>query len=140
LNHPVVNISLKDALAFCDWMGCRLPSEQEWEKAARGADGRTYPWGEGWRDGLYCNNLDARIRGTSPVDKYPEGVSPFSVWDMVGNVWEWTNSEYQGPYMHVLRGGSWRLFGSFAVRVVQRDSLTTGDLRDDLGFRPARTV
>jgi serine/threonine-protein kinase len=136
--HPVVKVSLYDAVAFCEWLGCRLPSEEEWEKAARSTDGRSYPWGDAWVDGKYCNNWDAGIKDTTPVDKYPEGVSPFGVWDMAGNVWEWTTSEYQGPFMHVLRGGSWRLFGSFNLRTIQRGWLILDDSRDDLGFRCVR--
>lgn len=138
--HPVAGVNLHDALAFCEWLDARLPSEEEWEKAARGWDGRTYPWGEDWLDGLYCNNWEAKVGGTSPVDRYPQGVSPFGVWDMVGNVWEWTNSEYQGPFMHVLRGGSWKEFGSFAVRVTVRSWLWLEESREDVGFRCARSL
>jgi eukaryotic-like serine/threonine-protein kinase len=138
--HPVVGVSLLDALAFCMWLGARLPTDEEWEKAARGIDGRSYPWGEEWADGLYCNNLDARIGGTTPVDKYPRGCSPYGVWDMAGNTWEWTASEHQGPHMHILCGGSWRVFSRFAVRVFQRDRCLLEDMRDDLGFRCARTI
>jgi formylglycine-generating enzyme required for sulfatase activity len=138
--HPVIGVSLYDAVAFCEWMGCRLPSEEEWERAARGDDGRTYPWGEDWVDGKYCNNWNAQIGGTTPVDKYPDGISAYNVWDMLGNVWEWTASPYQGPFMHVLRGGSWRLFSKYNMRLTQRGWLTLDDSRDDLGFRCAQTL
>jgi formylglycine-generating enzyme required for sulfatase activity len=138
--HPVVGISLYDALAFCEWLGCRLPAEEEWEKAARGKDGRSFPWGEDWQDGKYCNNYDAKLGGTSSVEKYRLGASPFGVLDMAGNIWEWTTSQYQGPHMHVLKGGSWKVFGGFNMRIPQRDWLTLGDTRDDVGFRCARTI
>lgn len=140
LRHPVVGVSLHDAQVFCQWLDCRLPTQEEWEKAARGEDGRAYPWGEAWEDGKYCNNWEAQIGGTTPVDRYALGISPYGVWDMAGNVWEWTASEHQGPYMHVLRGGSWRAFGRFVVRLIHTDSLTVFDQRDDLGFRCARSV
>ncbi len=136
--HPVVGVSLHDALAFCRWLKCRLPMEEEWEKAARGVDGRSYPWGEDWQEGQFCNNYDTKIGGTTPVDKYPAGRSPYDVWDLVGNVWEWTASEAQGPFMHVVRGGSWRLFSKYAVQVTARSMLLSEERRDDLGFRCAR--
>lgn len=138
--HPVVGVSLNDALAFCEWLDCRLPSEEEWEKAARGTNGRTYPWGEDWQQGLYCNNWEAKIGGSTPVNRYPQGAGPYGVWDMVGNVWEWTLTEYQGPFMHVLRGGSWREYGNFAVRSTKRSWLWLEEGRDDVGIRCARSV
>jgi serine/threonine protein kinase len=136
--HPVVGVSYHDALVFCRWADCRLPSAQEWEKAARGTDGRTYPWGEDWVDAKYCNNWDTGIGGTTPVGKYLVGESPYGIQDMVGNVWEWTTSEHQGPLMHELCGGSWRSFSRFALRITVRDGMMLNDVRDDVGFRCAR--
>jgi formylglycine-generating enzyme required for sulfatase activity len=136
--HPVVGVSLQDAMLFCQWLKCRLPLEEEWEKAARGVEGRSYPWGEDWQEDRFCNNYDTKIGGTTPVDKYPDGRSPYDVWDLVGNVWEWTASEAQGPFMHVVRGGSWRLFSKYAVQATARSMLLSEEARDDLGFRCAR--
>jgi formylglycine-generating enzyme required for sulfatase activity len=108
-NHPVVHVSWNDAVAFCKWVGCRLPTEEEWEKAARGEDGRAYPWGDDWVDGKYCNSYEADIDDITPIDAYSEGVSPYGVWDMAGNVWEWTSSWYEYDKRkegRVLRGGT----------------------------------
>ena len=82
-------MSWNDAVAYNKWAGCSLPSEAQFEKAVRGTDGRTYPWGEEWLDGEYCNSYEAGIGATTVIDKYPLGASPYGVLDMSGNVWEW---------------------------------------------------
>lgn len=102
-NHPVVGVSYHDALAFCRWakqkteLPLRLPTEPEWEKAARGPDGRIYPWGNTWQAGL-CNIAEARLNGTSPVGHFsPAGDSPYGLADMNGNVQSWCSSLFT-PY------------------------------------------
>ena len=118
--HPVVQVSARDAGAFCAWAGLRLPTEEEWEFAARGADGRRYPWGdeppqqEGVRRANFgtvtCCAPDASdgYAKTAPVGSFPAGVSPFGLFDMAGNLWEWTASPFPGETgLVALRGGGW---------------------------------
>lgn len=127
-SYPVVEVSWRDAIAYCRWLSevtgklITLPSEAEWEKAARGAtDKREYPWGDTWKEG-HCNSAELGVGGATPAGIFPEGASPYGCQDMVGNVWEWTRSIYQKyPYQagdgrekleagdeiaRVLRGGS----------------------------------
>jgi formylglycine-generating enzyme required for sulfatase activity len=108
-NHPRETVSWYAAVAFCNWLSqrvgyeIRLPTEWEWQWAAQGPDGRQYPWGKEFLKG-YANIDERRIRGgdfslqqTTPVDRYPQGASPFGVLDMAGNVWEWCLNEYDTP-------------------------------------------
>ena len=100
--HPVADVSWDDAVAFAAWLSemsgtpWGLPTEAQWEKAARGAEGRQFPWGNCF-DPDCCNVRESGRPGTTPVDAYPEGASPYGILDMAGNVWEWTRS-LQAPY------------------------------------------
>ena len=97
LDHPVTMVSWYDALAYCRWLKemtgkpYRLPSEAEWEKGARGPKGSVYPWGDRWKVG-HCNSKESGLDDTTPVGAYPQGVNPYGLLDMAGNVWEWTIS------------------------------------------------
>ncbi len=102
--HPVVLVSWYDVVAYCRWVGKPFPNLQQWEKAARGTDGRKYPWGDKYEDGR-CNSYHEGLEKTTPVDKYPKGVSPYGCYDMAGNVWEWTSTPKEIGW--VLKGGSW---------------------------------
>ena len=89
MNHPVVYVSWNDAQSFCEWAGLFLPTEQQWEKAARGTDGRMYPWGKDPPTTDLCN-FNSNVGDTTPVGRYsPQGDSPYGIVDMAGNVWEW---------------------------------------------------
>lgn len=106
MDHPVVYVDLDDARAYATWAGKRLPSELEWQFAAEGPEGRLYPWGDEMQPGR-CNGGERG--GTTPVKAFPDGRSPFGCYDMCGNTWEWTESEYSDGRTRfaILKGGSW---------------------------------
>lgn len=158
---PVSGVTHRQARTFCEFAGGRLPTESEWERAARGPDGRPFPWGHQWNDrlanhgaaGSQPDPIDGH-RYAAPVGSYPGGASPRGVLDMSGNVWEWT-ADRGGPDGHdweagpavdptgattggerMVRGGSWRSTPD-ALRVTTRIPVPEGTTAPDLGFRCA---
>jgi len=138
-NQPVVGISFFEAEAFAASAGGRLPTEQEWEAAARGAEGREYPWGERWQDGI-CNTAEAGLGLTSPVGLFPRAKTPEGLEDMAGNVWEWCQSLYyeeeggEPDAARVLRGGSWG-YDQDGARCAVRVGIYPDNRDNYFGFR-----
>ena len=116
-NHPVMEVSWPGARDYCAWVGKRLPTEVEWEKSARGTDGRKYPWGNSPPDKSKAQ-FNAGYNQTAPVDSFPKGASPYGVLDMSGNAWEWVSSAYL-PYPYNPKDG--------------REDLTPGPVRGTRG-------
>jgi serine/threonine-protein kinase len=168
-DHPIVNVTWYDAKAFCDALGLRLPSEAEWEKAARGTDGRSYPWGSDWSpsranfcDGSCPDDIfgkDKKSRDgfpyTAPVGSFPSGASPCGALDMAGNVWEWC-ADYYDPDVYeryakgrldppragssrVRRGGSWNNTAKHC-RAANRQDQSPGVADSATGFRPVKSA
>ncbi|MEQ8171312.1 MAG: SUMF1/EgtB/PvdO family nonheme iron enzyme, partial [Candidatus Eremiobacterota bacterium] len=148
--YPVTGVSYDDADAYAYWVGKRLPSEAEWEKAARGQEGFLYPWGKKWDSSRTCSEENAKAHTVS-VDSFPEGQSPYGVMNMLGNIWEWTGDYYEpypykGPYPPddedreiTIRGGDFNTELK-VIGVPVRNKIFPGEFGPTIGFRCARSA
>ncbi len=135
-DYPVNFVSYKDGVAFCMWLGKRLPTEEEWEKAARGTDGRKYPWGNHF-DKTKANTSLGGIMGTVPVNFFETGKSPYGLFNVAGNVWEWTSTPGKNKEKRTAKGGSWGLSHRFS-RTFSRVEYETKSRVNNIGFRCAK--
>jgi formylglycine-generating enzyme required for sulfatase activity len=154
-DHPVVLVTWFDAIAYCDWAGARLPTEAEWEKAARGGlIAARFPWGDGIPDETRSNFAVApsNLPGTAPVQGFP--ANRFGLYDMVGNVWQWCSDWYSESYYgqsslvdprgpvsgttRIRRGGAWNVIQPFRLRCANRGAMLPSKTATNIGFRCAR--
>jgi formylglycine-generating enzyme required for sulfatase activity len=132
-HYPVSGVGFNDAKKYAEYVDKRLPTEREWEKAARGTAGREYPWGNRF-DKNKCNTCESGIDDTTPVPQYPDGASPYGVLDMAGNVWEWVN-DWANEVEKIIKGGSYKHDRDFAL-CSSRDSHDPNAGRNTtIGFR-----